>query len=404
MGSHPTYDDLGAGLHFLREHDPLKRAGSMAVSLRADLCATLPQAEAVLAERAALPLIDGPALATLHSLARRLARAERVAARTRERAEVEVGSRLSGAAGGLAVHPTTIRDRAAAVAAAQAALAAAEQALLAHAEGIAAAEERAAAAAARAAEEAAVAARHREDQKARALRSTLRRRRSQAMGLIVAAFGLGLVLLGLGAPLWGALLPPFAASLVALRHLRTDRIDGEADDLDDREEATSLLMQISATAGGLLDGWECRELDERQSFLTANRDRAREDLRVAEHSWHDLAGDGVPISELEDVVRRFDPQHEDARLLAGETVGVRSTEVVLHHFRQRWLAFWRELGRDAPSPEAGEQAVEELAATVARAVVLVGPATALATALARAAPAAAVVVLDGAATEPEELS
>jgi hypothetical protein len=401
VGAHTTYDDLGPGLHLLREAEPLKRAGPMAANLRADLCATLPQAETALEERGRLPAVDVTTLSTLQVLARRVARAERIAARTRDRAVVEVGDRLTGAGSGLAVHPTTIRDRAAAVDIARGDLVAADRALANHAAAVAAAEaqaeQEAAAAQSHAAEDAArrVAARART--RTRSSGPSLRARRSRSIGLIVAAFGVALVMIAFQVPLWAALLPALAACLFALRYLRPS--DGDGADEDDQrgwEEASSLLSQVATTTDEVFGARRIsRELGEQQTLLEARRDRAQEHVRVAERAWYDLAGDDVDITDLEEVVRRFDPQHEDARLLAGETIGVRTAEVVLHHFQQRWLAFWRELGRDAPAPEDGEEAVRALAAQVSRPIVLVGPATALGPDLSRAAPAAPVVALDG---------
>jgi hypothetical protein len=372
----------------------------MAVSMRADLCATLPQADATLAERSALPLVDVPTLTTLQGLARRVARAHRIAARTRERAVVDVGHRLASTGAGLAVHPTTIRDRAAAVETARNDLAVAEQALADRVAELERAAERARSAAQVAAAEAANTAAEREAEMARRMRASLRARRSRAIGLIVASFGLGLVLLGFGIPLWAALLPALASSLWALRHLRPS-VEAD-DDLEGREEASSLLSQVSASTDEIFSGRALHPHgSEDQTLLEARRDRAQEDVRVAEKAWQELAGEGVDITELDEVVRRFDPQHEDARLLAGETVGVRTAEVVLHHFQQRWLAFWRELGLEAPTAEAGEDAVRALVAQVSRPIVLVGPATARGVDLSRVAPAAAVVVLDGADEEPD---
>lgn len=402
-GTHTTYDDLGPGLHVLRETEPLKRAGSMAVDLRADLCATLPQADAALVERSALPLVDAPTLSILQVLARRVARADRIAARTRERAVVEVGHVLAGIGDGLAVHPTTIRDRAAAVDIARGDLVAAERALADHASEAVAAGVRAEAQATAAAAEAADAQIQREAADARRERSKLGTRRSRAIGLIVAAFGLGFVLLAVGIALWAALLPGLVVCMWALRYLRPHE-DYDDDDRRGREEASSLLSEVSASTDEIFGARRVsRELEEQRTLREARRDRAQEQVRVAQRAWQELAGEGVDITKLDDVLKQFDPQHDDARLLAGETVGVRTAEVVLHHFHQRWLAFWRELGLDAPSPEAGEAAVRELAARVSRPIVLVGPATVRGADLSRVAPAAAVVVLDGSG-EPEGAS
>lgn len=386
MGTHTTYDDLGPGLHVLREIEPLKRAGPMAAQLRGDLCATLPQADATLAERAALPTVDATTLATLQGLARRLARADRIAARTRARAVSEVEHRLAATGAGLAVHPTTIRERASAVDVTRAELAAAQRALDEHGAQLLAAEEQAQAEAAEAAARAAAPA---VDDRSAQVASG----RNRAVGLLIAGFGVALVLLALDVALWAALLPPLIAALVALRLLRPHE---DADDAEDRREASSLLSQVSASTDELFGARRAaRELEEQLALLEARRGRAEEDLRVAERAWHDLAGEGVDVSELEEVVRRFDPQHEDARVLADETVGVRTVEVVLHHVEQRWLAFWREVGLDAPAAADGEAAVRDLVARVSRPIVLVGPAIERAEDLAIAAPAAPVVVLEG---------
>lgn len=359
----------------------------MAAELRADLCATLPQADATLAERSTLPTVDATALATLQGLARRLARAERIAVRTRERALTDVEHRLAATGAGLAVHPTTIRERAAAVDAARTAVAAAQQAIDDHAARIVAVEERAQA---EAAEAAARAAEPEDDHRGG---HVLPSGRARAIGLLVAGFGVALVLLALGVDLWAALIPPLLAALLALRLLQPHQ---DPEDLEDRREASSLLSQVSASADELFGARRAaRDLEEQLTLLQAQLGRAEEERRVAERAWHDLAGEDVDVSELEDVVRRFDPQHEDARVLADETVGVRTVEVVLHHVEQRWLGLWRELGLDAPSAAEGEAAVRDLAARVNRPVVLVGPAIERADELARVAPAAPVVVLEG---------
>lgn len=396
----PTDDDLGPGLHVLREAEPLKRAGTMAARLRAELCATLPQADATLAERSNLPLVDATTLATLSVLARRVARAERIVSRTRERAVAEVGHQLASVGAGLAVHPTTIRDRAAAVAAARAEVQAAEGALAEHEAALAVAEERAEAEAAEAQAGAEAA------ERAAAARSATRRvvglrvRRARSVGAIIAAFGLGLVLLALqAAPLWAALIPALVACLWAIWYLKP-REDDDEDDDEDRAVASSFLAAVSASTDEVFGARRAvREAEAQAALLSARRDRSVEQLRVAERAWHDLAGDDTDIDALEEVVARYDPQHEDARLLVSETVGVRTTEVVLHHFQQRWHAFWRELGLDPPPAASGEAAVLDLTQRVSRPIVLVGPAALRGPELARVAPAAPVVVLEG---PPEE--
>ena len=396
MEDDEAYDDLGPGLHVLRDAEPLKRAGSMAAHLRAELCATVPQAQATLAARSTLPPIDVATLATLQVLSRRVARAERVAARTRERAVLDLGKRLEGTGFALAIHPATIRDRATTLATARAALVEADRALAVHAADVGAAP-----APVGMPDDTAPA-----DVGASAGLSsrpgpTPAVRRSRSLGAIVASFGLTLLFLGLGLlPLWAALLFPLATSLWALRYLQPP---GRHHASPDTEQASSLLAEVSATTDAVFGARREQELAERTVLLERRRKRAGEELRVAERAWRELAGDR-DVTDVEAVVKRLDPQYEDAQLAASQTVGVRATDAVLHQFRQRWLAFWRELGMPAPEPADGEGAVDELAARVGRSIVLVGPAAAWGPDLARVAPAAQVLVLEGPSEEQAELS
>lgn len=389
-----TYDALGPGLHVLREAEPLKRAGVLAVNLRADLCVTAQQADTLLAERLALPHLDSDTLANLEGLARRIARSHRIADRTRRRAEDEVGHRLAKAGTGLALHPATIRERAASVERARAAVAAGEQRTLEAAAALAEAEERYQADKATAAEAALAAAADREARAAQRVSATLRARRSRSIGAIVASFGLALILLAVSVPLWAALVPALLTSLWSSSYLRPRSTDHE--EVKDRKEASELLSLVTASTDDLFeDRRPLGELDARSSSAQASHAIAVEELRVAERAWQELAGEGVDISQLDEVVRRYDPQLEDARILAAETVGVRTADLVLRLVQERWAAAWSELGLEPPEPEASETEVQQLAARASRPVVLVGAATDRAEDLARAAPSAAVVVIDG---------
>jgi hypothetical protein len=96
---------------------------------------------------------------------------------------------------------------------------------------------------------------------------------------------------------------------------------------------------------------------------------------------------------VEDVVRRFDPQHQVAVELAQETVGVRAVSVLLERALQRWEEGWRSLGLEPPA--TADQAT--MAQTVDRAlrpVVLAGDAGDRAEPISLAAPAATVVRVD----------
>lgn len=398
MVGNETFDDLGPGMHVLREAEPLKRAGTMAAQMRAELCATLPQADATLADRSTLPPLDTRTLGTLRVLAQHVARAERMADRTRERAVVEVGHRLSGVGAGLAVHPDTIRDRAAAVEAARAELVAAERAIAEHEAAMAVPEE-AEVVSRVATSDDELTLGHQQPHEA-----SLRVRRSRAIGAIVASFGLVLLVVALDLlPLWAALLLPLAASLWAIRYLKPGADDFDA--ADGREETSSFLADVSAATDELFGARRAsQEVAAQAALLDAARGRAEEDVRVAERAWHELAGPDVDVADVQAVVQRFDPQHEDARVLAAETVGVRAAEAVVHQFRQRWVALWREIGLPIPTASDGEQAVTDLAARVGRPIVLVGPATVRGADLARVAPAAPVVVLHGPTEVDPDLS
>src|SRR5688500_13289569 len=165
----------------------------MAAHMRAELCATLPQADATLAARSTLPPLDVATLTTLQVLSRRVARAERIAERTRERAVVEVGQRLTAAGSGLAIHPTAVRDRASAVEAARAELVEAERALADHVAEAAAAEAAAVSEDERVAEQSEVPDHADESPQSpvRARRGgpSPQVRRSRSLGVLVSSFG-----------------------------------------------------------------------------------------------------------------------------------------------------------------------------------------------------------------------
>ena len=108
-------------------------------------------------------------------------------------------------------------------------------------------------------------------------------------------------------------------------------------------------------------------------LLVAQRDRAAEDVRVAHRAWHDLAGES-DVEDVEDVVRRFDPQLEEAREVAQEAVGVRAVSTLVERATARWAEGWRSLGEEPPE-SVDHEWVESLARRMTRPVVLVAAAT-----------------------------
>lgn len=386
-----AHDDLGPGLHRLRAADPQEEAAALAARVGGVLCTTDDEVEAELTRRRATGEAMSPdRLASLELLARRLERATRIADRTRVRAETEVAEQLASAGAGMTVHPTTIRERAAAVETARRTLEEAEASVVAASVEEQPPEEPATPIALAADGPDDLAPGHRAHDSGPSAGT----RRHRAMGVVIAAFGLTLVLLGLQVTtLWVALVPVLVASLWAIRYLRPQGADRQ--DRQDREVASSFLAQVGASTDQLFGSQPpARDEGHGRSLALVRRDRSVEELRVAERAWHELAGPDTDIDQLEEVVRRYDPQHEDSRLLAGEVVAVRAADVVRHGLEQQWLAAWREAGAEPPPISSASQAVQALRATAARAVVLVGGAVDRADAVAAAAAGATVIAVE----------
>lgn len=330
------------GLHLHFDADPMARASQLADELRGDLCATEQEAEAVLERLGAFPPLDAAGIVLVQELSARVAAAERIVERTVDRAARDVGDRLAAVGTGVAIHPTAVRERAAAVFGAR-------ERLREAAERLAAAEAEAEAEA----HETAAAARERDELLAEP--SGADQSRSGRRGL----FGRG----------------------------RARR------DEEDLNESTLLLQQMAAATDEAFGIRRANEARADQLLLQeAQRDRAREDLRVAHRAWHDLAGDSN-VEDVEDVVRRFDPQHQEAREVARDAVGVRAVSTLLARATARWEEAWRSLGEDPPQ-SVDHGWVASMAQRMTRPVVLVADATGLGERLVEAAPAAAVLVVE----------
>jgi len=334
---------LPPGLHLEVDPDPVGRATRAARDLGADLCTTSHEVDALLAEREAFPRLSIEALATLRRQARRIVAAQRVVDGTLDRATLEVGERLVAGGAAVAIHPTTVRDRAAAVIAAREAVAAAEERL-------------------RTADEDAartpVASPH-EPPAERPDAPTLQSDPD----------------------------PPRRRRFGWFRRRARDR---RADE-QDTSESTSLLQQVAASTEEAFGARRATAAqDDRLVLLRAQRDRAQEEVRVADRSWHDLAGDD-DVVDVEAVIRRFDPQRQLAVEVAQETVGVRAVSGLLDAARAEWDEAWRSVGLDAP-PTADQSEVERIVDQLSRPVVLVAAAAAHAELVALAVPAAPVLV------------
>ncbi len=322
--------------------EPVQRAPLLAAELGADLCATRAQGDVLLEQLSAFPRLDAGALEKLRSLTARVAAARRIVDGTLDRAAVEVGERLAATGSGVAVHQSTVRDRAGAVVAARAALAAAEE--------------------------------------------QVRLEEAHFASLVVPS------------PL--PPLPPLPSPVdLFVDEPPTPRRRGFLGffrrghrDVEDTSESTSLLQQMAATtdqAFGARRANAARE--DALTLLGVQRDRAHEDVRVAERMWHDLAGE-QSVDDVESVVRRFDPQHQEALAIADETIEVRAVSTLLNRALGEWEAFWRATGVEPPA-SADQAGVDEMAERLTRPVVLVAEAVDVAHELAAAVPAATVVVV-----------
>jgi hypothetical protein len=329
------------GLHLETDPRPLVRAQQLAEELAGRLCTTAEDAEVLLDDLSTLPPLDADALSQLSALAAKVQATERIVGRTVERAAESVGERLAVTGTGVAVHPSAVRDRAAVVRSAREAAAAAEERLR-------------------------LAEREVDEAGGPATQSTPSSDARLPVASVVDE-------------------PPARRRWFAFRRKRRSKAE-------DTSESTSLLQQMAATtdeAFGQRRAASAR--DDQIVLLQAQRDRAMEEVRVAERGWRDLAGDD-PVEDVEAVVRRFDPQHQDALAVARETVGVRAVSTLLSLARSQWAEGWLSLGFDEPAVEP--DAMEAVVARGASAVVLAEGAVVSAEAIVVAAPAAPVLTVE----------
>jgi hypothetical protein len=164
-------------------------------------------------------------------------------------------------------------------------------------------------------------------------------------------------------------------------------------DEDDTRESTILLQQMAASTD---EAFGARRATETRRdvllLLRAQRDRAEEDVRVAERSWRDLAGDDA-VEDVEDVVQRFDPQLQEARDLAQDAVGVRAVAPLLERALAAWTEGWGSLGMTPPET-LDLAGIERLVERQGRPIVLVAHAIERLDEVAAAAPGIPVLVVE----------
>ncbi len=349
----PEEQRLAPGLHHRTDPDPVGRGPVLAKELDADLCETREQAERVIADRRPFAALDEGRIDHLRGLMAKVASARRIVEGTVDRAAIDVGERLAASGSGVAIHQSTVRDRAAAVVAARAALAAAEDQVRAE-------EERFAELIATAPEPAPSPAAPPAPSRVDSFDDEPPAPRRRIFGFL--------------------------------------RRRARVEDVEDTTESTSLLQQVAATTDQAFGARRAgAALEDSLLLLRAQRDRAQEEVRVAERLWTDLAGEDSDVADVEAVVRRFDPQHQDAVALAQETGGVRAVSALLYRALERCNDGWLAAGIE-PAPEPDEAAFDAAIGRAARVVVLVSDAVELADQVAGAAPAAPVVVLQAGAS------
>ena len=334
-------EPLALGVQVHQAADPLTLAKQLAVDLDGELCETVADAEALVADLGAFPALDEDQILVLRGLGARVAAARRIVDRTVDRAAAEVSERLAVIGSGLAIHPAAVRDRAAAVVRARDRVRQAEERLAA---AEAEEEETAAAVSVPVATPA---------EPTRVVTTPAGRQRRRLFG--------------------------------ARRARRRDE--------DDTSESTILLQQMAAAtdeAFGARRAIEARH--DVLALLRAQRDRAEEDVRVADRSWRDLAGDDA-VEDVEDVVQRFDPQLQEARDLAQDAVGVRAVAPLLERALAAWTAGWGSLGM-APPETVDLAGIERAVERRGRPIVLVADAIERLDEVASAAPGIAVLVVE----------
>ena len=136
------------------------------------------------------------------------------------------------------------------------------------------------------------------------------------------------------------------------------------------------------------------DLERTGEVLAERLAMAEEEERVAERAWHELAGADADPAEVDEIVRRIDPQHEDALVKASDTATVRAASVLRERTLARWEETWQRFGLPVPPVEDAGRAVAELAPAEQVRLVCTDAAIDRATELSEALPAATVLVVE----------
>ena len=337
------------GLRVVTSSDPERAAADLSLRVDADIISAESELEAAVATSRALG-VDDAQLTELRSLADELGRARRIRSRTRIEVTGTIARKVAGSTG-VEVHPSTLRDAAAAVTQIEGALAA-DRAELQQLDALRDLSEAADLPAMF--DEVAVEA---------------RRVHTSAVGLAIGSVGIALIVAAVGLPIVLAILVAAAglatSMWLVLRH-RTARSGRRAHPVETNEGRDPLeVADMSAD--------ERRRLV-RRTELEAAIMRSQERLRSALRQWSTVAGPGADPHDIEAVLRARDPQYDIVGATATSPT-IRAVDTMHRRATARWKVAWAALGADeAPDPDELDRAVIEHNQRARRALVLVDPA------------------------------
>jgi HEPN domain-containing protein len=307
---------------------------------RTEAVALSPDELAELRARAALggPSIDAATLHELRRLASELGRAERIRSRTEVSLTEHLTQRLSNGST-VSIHPSSIREAAAAVVAAEAELADAEHAL------------------AQVGEEpvpepAEPAPMAFEDLPSAVDEASSTRRRGNVavVAVVLILLGAAVVLFALGAP------PVAAGAVVALAlaagFVLTVRGRREQEDTVAVSERSSALASATAHITLAEDDARTREMRGRwldnKLGLQMAVERVGERARSARRHWESLTGPDADPYDIDGVLRARDPQFELLGAATKASPTVRTANALHRAAAARWRIAWAGLGHPEP--------------------------------------------------------
>jgi hypothetical protein len=347
--------------------DPGARGRELADELGADLVDQPAAASRAVADRAAAArrleadrtaagALDPETVNRLRMLGGELARAERIRAQTEVVVADALARRLSTSTG-VAVHPTSLRQSADSVAAADQRVAAAKAAT----EALGPRPDTVSTAA------------------GMALPSMLpqivdddvldaRQTRMWAFGIALVLIAVPVTLLALGIAPWpaavgGAVLAILVATVIVRRGAKR-----RADELDRRATTESLdLAAATAARAGVVAEASRDAVDEwidTKAELDGALRRAEDGRRSARRAWEALAGPDADPYDLETVLHLHDSQYSITAVSLTASPAVRTAHAYHRRAQARWKVAWAANGRnEPPAPDDIDEALAALEAT-----------------------------------------